>query len=250
VDEAGCVRHQSEYLNTAAGQNPNYEFVRQLRSALGDLGTVLMWSPHENTTLNAILRQLQEDPHKPADAGDLEAFILSLTVRREGTRTVHSGVRAMVDLCRLAEKALFHPATRGGNSIKKVLPAVMQESAYLKARYSKNIYGAKAGTSSINFCDWSWWRAENGKVIDPYELLPPVFSDLPRDMQDLLDLAQEMDISEGGAATTAYARLQFEDLEEPVRFSMEAALRRYCELDTLAMVMIYEAWRDWCEGGG
>lgn len=247
VDEAGCVAHQSEYLNTSPGENPNYEFIRQLRTALGDRGSVFMWSPHENTTLNAILRQLQEDPQKPADAGVLEACILSLTVRREGTRIVHRGRRAMVDLCRLAEKAFFHPATKGSNSIKKVLPAVMQESAYLTARYSQNVYGAEAGISSQNFRDWAWWRAENGRVIDPYKLLPPVFIDLPRDVQDVLDLAQEMEISEGGAATTAYARLQFEEITDAERHSMEAALRRYCELDTLAMVMIYEAWRSWAE---
>lgn len=246
VDEAGCVRHQSEYLNTSPGQNPNYEFVRQLRSALGDRGTVFMWSPHENTTLNAILRQLQEDPHKPADAGDLEAFILSLTVRRDGTRVVHTGARAIVDLCRLAEKAFFHPAAKGSSSIKKVLPAVLESSAFLKNRYSPAIYGANGGIRSQNFRDWSWWSEETGKPIDPYRLLPPVFSDLPAEFQEKLDSDTDMEITQGGAATMAYARLQFEDLSSAGRSSIEAALRRYCELDTLAMVMIYESWREWC----
>ncbi len=69
---------------------------------------------------------------------------------------------------------------------------------------------------------------------------------MPREVQELLDLTQEMEISEGGAATTAYARLQFEEITDAERHRMEAALLRYCELDTLAMVMIYEAWREWC----
>jgi hypothetical protein len=30
------------------------------------------------------------------------------------------------------------------------------------------------------------------------------------------------------------------------RSEIEAALLKYCELDTFAMVMIYEAWREWC----
>lgn len=245
VSEGGKIVHQSEYLNTSPGDKPNYEFIRQLRLALGDQGTVFMWSPHENTTLNAILRQLHAEPNPPVDAGELEAFILSLTVRRDRNRIVHRGARAMVDLCRLAEKAFFHPATNGSSSIKKVLPAVMQDSAYLTARYSQNIYGSKAGISSKNFSDWAWWRKENGKVVDPYKLLPPFFIDMPRNTQDMLDLAQEMEISEGGAATAAYARLQFESLIPATRSSMEAALRRYCELDSIAMVMIYEAWREW-----
>ena len=58
------------------------------------------------------------------------------------------------------------------------------------------------------------------------------------------------EITQGGAATMAYARLQFEELSSANRSSIEAALRRYCELDTLAMVMIYEAWRQLGFAGG
>ena len=41
---------------------------------------------------------------------------------------------------------------------------------------------------------------------------------------------------------TAYARLQFTDIPESERQATCQALLRYCELDTLAMVMIWEAW--------
>ena len=51
-------------------------------------------------------------------------------------------------------------------------------------------------------------------------------------------------ISDGGAALTAYGKLQFEEISEKERGEIEHALLKYCELDTLAMVMIYEAWRD------
>ena len=50
-------------------------------------------------------------------------------------------------------------------------------------------------------------------------------------------------ISEGGAAATAYARLQFEDMNQETRQNINTALLRYCELDTLAMVMITQAWK-------
>jgi hypothetical protein len=43
---------------------------------------------------------------------------------------------------------------------------------------------------------------------------------------------------------TAYARLQFEDMSEYERQEVRRALLKYCELDTLAMVMIYEGWRE------
>jgi hypothetical protein len=45
----------------------------------------------------------------------------------------------------------------------------------------------------------------------------------------------------GGAALTAYARLQqFEDMSYYERTEFKKALSKYCELDTMAMVMIYE----------
>ena len=43
----------------------------------------------------------------------------------------------------------------------------------------------------------------------------------------------------------AYARLRFEDLGTQERGSIKDALLRYCELDTLAMLMILRAWMGW-----
>ena len=42
----------------------------------------------------------------------------------------------------------------------------------------------------------------------------------------------------------AYARLQFEDMTDEERNEIRNGLLRYCELDTLAMVMVYEGWKD------
>jgi len=41
----------------------------------------------------------------------------------------------------------------------------------------------------------------------------------------------------------AYARMQFSEMTDFERESYKNALLRYCELDTLAMVMIYEHWK-------
>jgi hypothetical protein len=122
---------------------------------------------------------------------------------------------------------------------------VLQSSDYLKRRYSEPIYGALKGIPSQNFVDQAWWMDAGGAVLNPYQLLPPVFTDLPDEAIKALEADDDLEIAEGGAATTAYARLQFEDLADLERTSIETALRRYCELDTLAMVLIYEAWREW-----
>jgi len=43
----------------------------------------------------------------------------------------------------------------------------------------------------------------------------------------------------------AYAKMQFEDIPPEERETLQQNLLSYCELDTLAMVMIYEAWLNW-----
>lgn len=245
MQKDGTVAHKNQFLSTTPGIRPNYEFVRQLKKAIGDRGTVFMWWPHENTTLNAILEELENDPTPPSDASLIRETILDLTIVKAGKKVVRSGNRTMVDLCRLAQLAFFHPSTKASSSIKKVLPAVMHSSAYLKDRYSQPIYGAPGGITSLNFKDQVWWGSSGNGAENPYKLLPPVFSDIAQEMLEDMDSDEGLAIAEGGAATTAFARLQFDNLPTEERKHIEAALLRYCELDTLAMVMIYEAWREW-----
>jgi len=51
-------------------------------------------------------------------------------------------------------------------------------------------------------------------------------------------------LANGGAALTAYAKMQFTEMNEEERTLVVKGLLRYCELDTLAMVMIYEYWQN------
>ena len=145
----------------------------------------------------------------------------------------------MVDLADLARKHYFHPSTKGSSSIKKVLPAVMNSSAYLKATYSKPTYGTTEGILSLNFEGVAWWQqGADGQVVDPYQLLVSQIGALD-------DLALQAEaINQGGAASYAYLKLQFEDLSPRERKSLRAGLLRYCELDTLAMVFILQAWQN------
>jgi hypothetical protein len=112
----------------------------------------------------------------------------------------------------------------------------------LQGKYSAPIYGAAGGIESLNYKDWRWIKWNGDKVADPYTLLPKLFSDVPDDEFELLSESDE--IKEGGAALTAYARMQFEDMSDYERSEICKGLLKYCELDTFAMVMIYEGWRD------
>ena len=42
----------------------------------------------------------------------------------------------------------------------------------------------------------------------------------------------------------AYARMQFGEMSGYERNKLTKSLLKYCELDTFAMVVIYEAWRE------
>ena len=81
----------------------------------------------------------------------------------------------------------------------------------------------------------------NGQVINPYSQLPEICVGLSEDERGELEGLEQ--IKDGGAALTAYARLMYEDLGDKVRKSMEKSLLEYCELDTLAMVFVYQGLR-------
>ncbi len=235
VREDGTVEHADEYLNTEPGVFPNFEFVRRLKASLDqDDGTIFRYAAHENTVLNHILEQLLDSEADIPDRPELVDWIRTITQNRDDGR---EGPRNMVDMCELVKTHYYQLEMGGSNSIKKVLPAVLNSSVYLQEKYGQSIYNSR------NFRNQTWIQHDaTGRVKDPYKLLPPVFADLPQDELDKMESGDML--ADGGAAMTAYARLQFSDVSEAERQSIRQALLRYCELDTLAMVLIWEAWRD------
>ncbi len=240
----GRVEHKTQFLDVTPGHFPNVDFVRALRQALSaNAGTVFRWHEHENTVLRQIHAQLLTDAAPPADRDDLLAFIDSITSWKDDDGAKVHGPRTMVDLCAVAARLYFHPSTQGSSSLKKVLPALMQSSPFLRGRYAHAIYGRGGTIASLNFDPpIAWWQMEAGRVRDPYSLLPPLLPDLGRAAQARLDWALPEGIDDGGAAMVTYARLQFEGVSAPMREAACSALFKYCELDTLAMVMALEAW--------
>ena len=151
----------------------------------------------------------------------------------------------MVDLNKIVKEYYYNPHTKGSNSIKAVLPASLNSSAYLKQKYSQPI--ELINLTSTNFDNnHIWLKLEDNKVVNPYKMLPPVFEGWTE--LELQENLSEMDgIADGGAALTAYAKLQYQDMTDKERVEITEGLLRYCELDTLAMVMIYEHFREICQ---
>jgi hypothetical protein len=241
VDEEGKVEHKGQYLNTKPGVFPNYEFIRALKEELEtDEGTIFRYATHENTYLNKIYEQLKEENKPMPDKKELMDFIKSISESSQKSDEKWLGNRNMVDMLKLVKSYYYNPLMGGSNSIKAVLPAVLNTSQCLKNKYSKPIYGSNKGIKSYNYKNWKWIEYDKeGNVIDPYKLLPPTFEDISKD-----EVEKSKVIKDGGAAMSAYIRMQFEDLDDKIKDGIEKALLKYCELDTLAMVMIYEAWRE------
>lgn len=242
VEADGTVTHVGEFLSAEPGKFPNYDFIRSLSDQLSDdNGTIFRYSAHENTYLNLILGQLQKETYPAQDKYELIAFIKSIASPPAKYEDQWSPDREMVDLLELVKKYYFDPAAKGSNSIKHILPSVLRWSNFLQTKYSKPIYGAKNGIVSKNFKDWSWiQKTPDGLVKDPYDLLPKLFTGSTHINERLLTNGSEL--KNGGAALMAYAKMQFEHMSDYERNELQTSLLKYCELDTLAMVMIYEAW--------
>ena len=249
VSRNGEVAHAGEYLNTTRGAFPNYIFVRELmRQLQQDDGTIFRYAAHENTYLCLIHYQLRTDPTPPEDRNELMTFIQSVTRSGRNNQKQWSGRRCMVDMLDLVKRFYYLPETNGSNSLKAVLPATLNASAALQTKYSQPIYGAKDGIRSLNFQDWAWVKRKSGKgkMLDPYKLLPPVFSDIQCKSEQRVSTNSEL--RSGGDAMIAYARTQYEEMGEKERLLIFESLKKYCELDTLAMVMLYEGWVDLTSG--
>lgn len=239
------VTHAGQFLNTEKGHFPNFDFVRALKAELDkDNGTIFRYSNHENTILREIHKQL-ESRNEP-DKTELQDFIDSIT-HYEEDKVKYVGTRDMVDLADVVLKYYFHPIMKGSYSIKVVLPAIQNSSDFIKEKYSQPVYGTLE-MPSVNLSEPKIWieYGEDGLVKSPYKLLPPISAYLGVDV-DLEDfeLKATESIANGGAALAAYAKMQFSD--GTMSEALKKALLTYCELDTLAMVFIWEYFWNECQ---
>lgn len=249
------IRHANQWISTQAEYFPSIEFVRQLRKALmpsGQLqGTVFRYHNHENTVLRSLIKTIKEANEDMApDAEDLVAFINLITKStREETKIYGSfeGEKAMVDLHRLIQEGYYSAKAGGSISLKFMLPAILHDAPGIADLYRKpGVYGVGLPIQSLNFQGAQghvWLQAE--KSNDPYKTLPGIFGPEHNDLNEMLlrlagDDEDEGSINQGGLAMTAYNYTQFNCLSAAERLSIEQALLRYCELDTLAMVMLVQ----------
>lgn len=241
VSEDGTIEHKGEFLHTERGKFPNFEFVRALKKEVeNDDGTIFRYHNHENTYLNIIYRQLYvvEVTDVP-DKEELMEWIKTITHSTGDSAEKWRGYRGMVDLYAIVKKYYYDPATNGSISLKYVLPAVVNSSSFLQEKYSQPIYGRQNGIKSLNFKDKVWIEKDSdGRIQNPYEQLPDLFEGVSD--EDLAQFLSDRNLADGGAAMMAYAHMQFTNISDYELNKLRKGLLRYCELDTFAMVLIWE----------
>jgi hypothetical protein len=208
------VYHASEFLHTDQGP-PFAPFLKALHEAIcgkADGGTVFQWSPHEHN----VLKEMLASPQASASLSSREYSDLSALLDN-----------GMVDLCKLAHEHYYVDGSDGSSSIKKLLQPTLQISDHLQSIYGSPTY------NSNNFSNFQWYQNDGGRVRDPYDILSTMTHP---------DQHGSAKVTKGGAAAAAFHELQ-SDLDKEDRTAIENSLLRYCELDTLAMAMIVQAWQ-------
>lgn len=214
IEKPGAEPIHKQYLNTTPGL-PNIEFAERLLAEI-KTGTKLMWSSFENTAMRDIYHLIDWLKHRnPTLTEWLEETVV-------GAKDDYGD---WVDMLKISKEHYFHPSMGKSNSIKAVFPACLHECQSLRPKQWLQNFAPGLDL---------WKTDEAGKPLDPYGLLPPLVID-----------GQEALIADGAAAMAAYPDMLYgPGKDDPeVRKAYAEALLRYCKLDTLAMVIIWEHWR-------
>lgn len=201
----GAPLEHREYLNRDASW-PNERFARSLREAIGDTGSILVWSAFEKSVLNAVADDLAA-----LGTGDPD---LANWLRRVALKAGTEGSR-QIDMLTLCRQAYYHPGMGGSNSIKMVLDAIWKAHPEVRARFREHT------------------GRDGDPALGPYAALAPE-----------IIAGSEEGVAEGTGAMRAYFRMAYGvEREDPVAVEQwSRLLLEYCKLDTLAMVLIWEHW--------
>lgn len=203
----------TEYLNSDY-DFPNFRFAESLMKQISTTGTPLMWTPFENTILRNILEQMEIYGYRN---DSLKDWLTNITTDSKQGREGR-----FVDLNDFTLQYYFHPDMKGKTSIKKVLPAIWNNNPYLHSIPWFKKYVSNSASS-----------------LNPYDTLAPVIG----------ELENEEVVKDGTGAMRAYQDLMFgADAENKERReNLKQLLLQYCELDTMAMVIIWRYWMDKCK---
>jgi len=220
LSEDGSWMHH-QWMDDLESGYSNYELVRQLMGVPNITeGTIVQYSNFERNALKTIRRELIDEQDEVKNAVQLIRWIENIIHRNDSS---HHQPPYVADLSRQVKNFYYNREMGNSLSIKDVLQSVMSYSNLLKEQYSRSY-------SSHNFDDIIWWQADGqGGARDPYEILAET---------------DGHSVRRGTEAMVEYGKLIAQELAPRQLKSRKKALLKYCELDTLAMMMIYQHWKE------
>lgn len=184
--------------------HPNRAFAEALRRQVGDSGSILVWASHESNILGGILASLKEEGR---DSLDVALWIDDVLANGR-----------LIDLNRVTLNHYFHPRMGGSTSLKIVTDAIWHANADIRRQLPQFVA-----------------KAEDGELLSPYRTLSPMSID-----------GRETSVAEGTGAILAYYRMIdcMTNGAAAEAKQLRQLLLSYCDLDTLAMVMVWWHWRE------
>lgn len=224
IEKPGDVPIHSEWINTET-TFPNFRFAESLMQKIGKNGTPLMWATHENTVLKKILEQLENaDTFVPGYKNEkLKNWLLDIT--REKVKNVIIRPGRLLDMNAFTFAHYFHPYMKGKTSIKKTLPAVWNFNDYLH---------------NIPYFNQYFKKDKNGNILSPYETLKHRWDEIEFETAENYET-----VKEGSGAMRAYQEMLFGKgkTDAAVKERLKQELLNYCQLDTMAMIIIWYHWK-------
>ena len=212
------LRH-AEWINVDDAF-PSFTFATALRDAVGEIGTIFVWSDFEQTTLRDIRRQMTSYSHPDKKIADwIDAIVPD---RKDGGR--------VQDLLEHCKAHYYHPKMGSSQSIKYVLPAIWGSNEKLW----RDPWFAK------------YFRESLDGALDPYSALTGLILEAERNnLAD--DEAKETAVEavrDGIGAMRSYQEMMYglSRNDAKHRDAVKKMLLQYCELDTAAMVIIWKHW--------
>ena len=211
---------------SASGLHPGTEFLTTLREAVGDVGTMLIWSKYERTQLRNLAKRVCNGLHE-VDA-DTTKWLNDLVTSMDREK-VDDQIR-LVDQHELVVKYWFHPLMKNRTSLKVALPSALQSAA--------------KGRIDVWLGELGYMEVSGVRSINPYAKLPTLEIAGGDELR-----SEHVSVTDGVEAMRAYQEMLYgRHMSDPsYGAAIKESLRRYCQLDTLSQVIVWEHWRQLVE---
>lgn len=215
-----------EWIHEGKG-SPNAAFLQNLKNAIGNSGTLVVFGTHELRVLKLLLNELDAMPFVDRDLRAWLADVLDPELPK-----LHS-----VDFHAIASEYYLHPDMGNRSSLKKLVAAVLRTNPSPRAlRWLRHF------TPSLSLEQ----RDDTGKQVDPYSLLPEPFAHIAESDSEkaVALLGSQNTVRQGALAMALYEELKYGWMQEPgpLRNALLNAMLLYCRLDSLSLALLWEHW--------